>query len=110
MWVLADYHTTHPDSDFPLPGGSSGTHFLGALKIIADMLSAKQTGIVVTVLCDSGDRYTDTYYKYPDWYTKNNINIDPWKTTITEFLKTGTWTEPTTPAPPNTYATIWDNV
>lgn len=109
MTVLADYHTTHPDSDFPLPGGSSGTHFLGALKIIADMLSVKQTGIMVTVLCDSGDRYTDTYYNQK-WYTENNIDIGPWKTTITDFLNTGTWKEPPTPALLSTYATIWDNV
>lgn len=111
MSVLADYHNAHPDVDFPLPGGSSGTHFLGALKIIADMLHAtpKQTGIVVTVLCDSGDRYTDTYYN-PKWYEKHKIDIKPWKKTITEFLKSGTWNEPTTPVPASTYATIWDNV
>ncbi|MGH3709148.1 MAG: PLP-dependent cysteine synthase family protein [Pseudonocardiaceae bacterium] len=94
---------------FPRPGGSSGTHFLSALKIIKKMRDAKQTGTVVTVLCDSGNRYTDTYYN-PDWYTEKQINIEPWKTTITNFLKTGTWNEPTTPVPASTYATIWDNV
>lgn len=47
-------------------GPSTGTNLWGALHRARDMMQAGRCGSVVTLLCDSGDRYLDTYYN-PDW-------------------------------------------
>ncbi|WP_282128271.1 PLP-dependent cysteine synthase family protein [Roseobacter litoralis] len=47
-------------------GPSSGTNLWGALQRAQDMIKAGREGSIVTLLCDSGDRYLDTYYN-PDW-------------------------------------------
>lgn len=47
-------------------GPSTGTNLWGALQIAQGMLQAKRKGSIVTLLCDSGDWYMDTYHN-PDW-------------------------------------------
>lgn len=47
-------------------GPSTGTNLWGALKIAQEMLENGQSGSIVTVLCDSGERYLDSYYT-PEW-------------------------------------------
>ncbi len=47
-------------------GPSTGTNLWGALEVAQEMAQAGQTGSIVTVLCDSGDRYLDSYYD-PNW-------------------------------------------
>ena len=51
-------------------GPSTGTNLWGALSCAQGMASAGQTGSIVTVLCDSGDRYLDTYHD-PSWVRDN---------------------------------------
>ncbi|WP_310590260.1 PLP-dependent cysteine synthase family protein [Dyadobacter bucti] len=43
-------------------GGSTGTNFWGALQLAENMKSLGQSGSIVTLICDSGERYQDTYY------------------------------------------------
>ena len=43
-------------------GGSTGTNLWGAASSIAEMRAEGETGSVVTLICDGGDRYADTYY------------------------------------------------
>ncbi|HWK69592.1 MAG TPA: PLP-dependent cysteine synthase family protein [Burkholderiaceae bacterium] len=43
-------------------GGSTGTNFVAALHLAREMHEAGRQGSIVTVLCDSGERYTQTYY------------------------------------------------
>ncbi|EGQ8441768.1 PLP-dependent cysteine synthase family protein [Vibrio cholerae] len=52
-------------------GASTGTNLYGALQLACDMKRRGEQGSIVTLLCDSGERYLDTYYK-PEW-VKNNI-------------------------------------
>ncbi|WP_425041112.1 PLP-dependent cysteine synthase family protein [Primorskyibacter sp. S187A] len=47
-------------------GPSSGTNLWGALSLAKEMVARGQTGSIVTLLCDSGDRYLDTYHN-PEW-------------------------------------------
>ncbi|CAB1240376.1 PLP-dependent cysteine synthase family protein [Vibrio cholerae] len=52
-------------------GASTGTNLYGALQLACEMKRRDEQGSIVTLLCDSGERYLDTYYN-PEW-VKNNI-------------------------------------
>lgn len=43
-------------------GASTGTNVWGALQIAQQMQERGETGSLVTLMCDSGERYLDTYY------------------------------------------------
>jgi cysteine synthase A len=47
-------------------GASTGTNLWGALKVAGAMMKEGLSGSVVSIMCDGGDRYMDTYYN-PDW-------------------------------------------
>jgi cysteine synthase A len=55
-------------------GGSTGTNFIGVLQIAQQMRDAGRDGSIVTILCDSGDRYAHSYYN-PDWYQRQAIDV-----------------------------------
>ncbi|WP_415182019.1 PLP-dependent cysteine synthase family protein [Phaeovulum sp.] len=62
-------------------GPSSGTNFFGVLCIAAEMQRRGQTGSIVTLICDSGERYLDTYYN-ADWLAKCGVDTTAWKARI----------------------------
>ena len=43
-------------------GGSTGTNRWACAQIVEEMAAAGETGSIVTLLCDGGDRYGCTYY------------------------------------------------
>lgn len=43
-------------------GGSSGTNLIGALMAAQQMKAAGESGSIVAILCDGGERYATTYY------------------------------------------------
>lgn len=43
-------------------GGSTGTNLWGALQLATEMTERGESGSIVTVLCDNGERYLDTYH------------------------------------------------
>ncbi|HGP6170006.1 TPA: PLP-dependent cysteine synthase family protein, partial [Vibrio cholerae O1] len=43
-------------------GASTGTNLYGALQLACEMKRRGEQGSIVTLLCDSGERYLDTYY------------------------------------------------
>jgi cysteine synthase A len=45
-----------------LCGGSTGTNLIACMAIIREMAAAGEAGSVVSLLCDSGERYRSTYY------------------------------------------------
>ncbi|WP_086482070.1 PLP-dependent cysteine synthase family protein [Oceanospirillum sanctuarii] len=47
-------------------GPSTGTNLWGALHLARQMIARGEKGSVVTLMCDSGERYPDTYYN-PEW-------------------------------------------
>src|SRR3546814_4660665 len=55
-------------------GGSTGTNFIAALHLARQMHEAGQEGSIVTVLCDSGERYTQTYYN-DGWLAARGFDI-----------------------------------
>ena len=71
-------------------GGSTGTNLWGAFGLIAEMRAAGRTGSVVTLICDGGERYADTYYS-DEWVTTQGLDLAPHRETIARFLADGTW-------------------
>ncbi|MDB5984038.1 MAG: cysteine synthase [Pseudomonas sp.] len=47
-------------------GGSSGTNLIGALLAAREMVAAGESGSIVAILCDGGERYATSYYDQ-DW-------------------------------------------
>ncbi len=71
-------------------GGSTGTNLFGAFELIARMREAGETGSVVTLICDGGARYAETYYS-DEW-----VAAQGWDTTahcerMERFLAGGAW-------------------
>ncbi len=65
-------------------GGSTGTNLFATLKLASEMQIASQCGSIVTLICDAGERYLDTYYN-PQWLKSNNINTAPYMQKLAEL-------------------------
>lgn len=53
-------------------GGSTGTNFVGVLAAAERMRVQGRSGSIVSILCDSGERYAHSYY-HRDWYLRHGI-------------------------------------
>lgn len=53
-------------------GGSTGTNIHACAALIGEMAAAGQAGSIVSILCDSGERYAGTYYDNA-WLDANGI-------------------------------------
>ncbi|WP_144814384.1 PLP-dependent cysteine synthase family protein [Enterobacter sp. DE0047] len=67
-------------------GASTGTNMWGALQLAARMRDEGRTGSIVTLLCDSGERYLDTYYN-PAWVKASIGDTAPWTAEIARLLR-----------------------
>lgn len=76
------------DRLFRRVGGSTGTNFFGTCWIAAAMMKEGREGSLVSLICDSGDRYAATYYN-PEWLAKNEIDITPYRDILETFIDSG---------------------
>ena len=60
----------------------------GVLQLASEMKSRGETGSIVTLLCDSGERYLDTYYN-PEWVEANIGDLLPYRTKLEAFQSSG---------------------
>ncbi|MEG9884574.1 MAG: PLP-dependent cysteine synthase family protein [Hyphomicrobiales bacterium] len=67
-------------------GASSGTNFFGALCMAAEMRRSGRSGSIVTVICDSGERYLETCCN-EQWLKANGLDSSGWRDRIKAFLK-----------------------
>lgn len=74
-------------------GPSTGTNLWGAFGLIGDMLEAGVHGSVVTLLCDGGERYADTYFS-DEWVAAEGLDPATSAGVLERFDETGRW-EPT---------------
>lgn len=58
-------------------GASTGTNLWGAFAIAKRMQKKAQQGSIVTLMCDSGERYLDTYYNR-QWVNDEFGDIQPY--------------------------------
>jgi cysteine synthase A len=71
-------------------GGSTGTNFFALCWMASEMMRAGRQGSLVTLVCDSGDRYVNTYYS-DAWLAEHQIDIAPWCDALNRFLDLGVW-------------------
>ena len=71
-------------------GPSTGTNLWGSFALLAEMVAEGRSGSVVTLLADSGDRYSDTYF-CDEWLTKNGLDPSASADALVEFERSGRW-------------------
>ena len=57
-------------------GGSTGTNLYGALRVAEEMIDKRETGSIVTLICDSGERYLGTYFN-ANWAKAQQLELGP---------------------------------
>ncbi|MEH6483710.1 MULTISPECIES: PLP-dependent cysteine synthase family protein [Pseudomonas] len=57
-------------------GGSSGTNLIGSLIVAERMVASGQSGSIVAILCDGGERYAGTYYD-DAWLKAQGFELEP---------------------------------
>lgn len=66
-------------------GPSTGTNFFGILCIASEMKKKGQSGSIVSLICDSGERYLNTYHN-PDWISETGLDIASWRKRIEDMI------------------------
>lgn len=66
-------------------GASTGTNMWGVLQLAAQMREEGRSGSIVTLLCDSGERYLETYYNV-EWVKANIGDVGEWRTEIDKLI------------------------
>ena len=69
-------------------GASTGTNLVGALDLAVRMRDAGETGSIVTLICDGGDRYTSTYWD-DDWVAAQGWDLAPHRARLEALLGLG---------------------
>jgi len=69
-------------------GGSTGTNLYAAFQIIAQLNAEGREASVVSMICDGGERYLDTYYSQ-QWLGANNFDTGPYRVQLENFYRTG---------------------
>jgi len=71
-------------------GASTGTNVWGALELMAEMHAAGETGSIVTLICDGGERYLQTYFDRA-WLERHAIDLEPYHRRLQRFYDAGEW-------------------
>jgi cysteine synthase len=79
-------------------GGSTGCNLYGAFQVIAEMQRAGIEGTVVTLICDSGERYLNSYYDHR-WLHERGHNLAPYLAQLEHFYLDGEWNDALVPNP-----------
>ena len=67
-------------------GGSTGTNLFGALALAEQMIARGETGSIVTLICDPGERYITTYYD-ADWIKAHGLDVQPYLECLEAFAQ-----------------------
>ena len=97
VWSLAAMHALSVRLGRPV-GGSTGTNLIAALACAQQMHVRGEQGSVVTLLCDGGERYRQSYYN-DAWLRDNGLDcesesdaVDRWiDEAITPAALAGAW-------------------
>ena len=70
-------------------GGSTGTNLYAAFQIISELNADGREASIVSMICDGGERYLDTYYN-DAWLEQRGFDIAPYLAQLDEFYASGT--------------------
>jgi cysteine synthase len=71
-------------------GPSTGTNVFGALRLACEMRADQSAGSIVTLMCDSGARYTTTYDD-DAWLKEQGIDISPYRPVVERAWNDEVW-------------------
>jgi len=71
-------------------GGSTGTNFYAACALIAEMRHRDESGSLVTLICDGGELYRQTYY-CREWLAERGYDLTPYLRQLRRFYEAGVW-------------------
>ncbi|MDN3638602.1 PLP-dependent cysteine synthase family protein [Simiduia curdlanivorans] len=71
-------------------GGSTGTNVYAAFQLMAEMQLRGESGSVVSLICDAGERYLPTYYN-DNWVAAQKLDLQPYLARLEHFYETGLW-------------------
>jgi cysteine synthase A len=74
-------------------GPSTGTNVFGALRLACEMCADRAAGSIVTLMCDSGARYTTTYDD-DAWLAEQGIGIGPYLPVVERAWDDKVWACP----------------
>ena len=60
------------------------------MQIAAEMICNNEAGSIVTLICDPGERYLDTYYDR-GWLEAQGLDIQPYIERLERFARSGQW-------------------
>jgi len=66
-------------------GGSTGTNLYATLQLAKEMEDNNKSGSIVTLICDSGERYIDTYYN-DEWLIQKDITLKPYNRELSMYF------------------------
>jgi cysteine synthase A len=69
-------------------GGSTGTNLIGAVALASDMIARGREGSIVTLICDPGERYLQSYYD-DAWVAAQGFDLAPWIARLDAFARSG---------------------
>jgi len=74
-------------------GPSTGTSMWACFDLIGEMRDTGVGGSIVTLLCDSGDRYAETYFD-DGWVAGQGWDLTPFRAAVRDFMTAGRWAGP----------------
>ena len=72
----------------PRVGASTSTNFVAICRLLKDLHAEGAEGSIVTLLCDSGELYRDSYYS-PTWLETNDYDLTEARRNLEQFWQTG---------------------
>jgi cysteine synthase A len=69
-------------------GGSTGTNIWACATLISEMAASGAQGSIVSLLCDDGARYANSYFN-DDWLRASGLDIARYETQLEAFFETG---------------------
>ena len=71
-----------------LCGGSTGCNLIACIALVMEMAAAGEAGSVVSLLCDSGERYRSTYFN-DDWLAERGFDTNAHEAEVERFFDLG---------------------
>ncbi len=89
LWSLAAMHALSVRMGRRV-GGSTGTNLVASLACARAMAARGQSGAIVTLLCDDGERYRHSYFD-DRWLLAHDLDCGPESDAIETLMQHGEW-------------------